>query len=57
MKYGKSWFHLQTFFFIAYFHVLGLFKAKRHVHHAKNHRTLLVEIFIDDISAALRALV
>jgi hypothetical protein len=28
MKYGKYWFHLQ-FFFIANFHVLGLFIPKK----------------------------
>jgi hypothetical protein len=50
-------------FFIAYFHVLGLFIAKKNVldekslsvRHAKNPRALLVGICIDDISAALRA--
>jgi hypothetical protein len=31
MKYGKYWFHLQFFFFIANFHILRLFIPEKRV--------------------------
>jgi hypothetical protein len=36
MKYGKHWFQLQFFFFIANFHDLGLFIPKKRVLSEKN---------------------
>jgi hypothetical protein len=48
MKYGKYWFHLQFFLFIANFHVSGLFIPRRYLSCLKGYRF--------EISATLRQL-
>jgi hypothetical protein len=65
MKYENYWYHLQ-FFFIANFHVLGLFMPKKQVQSefffpsvtvagvAGVALRALVEICVDDISAVVR---
>jgi hypothetical protein len=53
MKYGKYWFHLQFFFFfIANFHVLGLFMPKKRVKSEKKISVCHVCGFLDEIWGA-----